>query len=548
MIEIRQVKLPVGHTEEDMRRAICKRLKGVTDFTFEIGKKSIDSRKKQELKYVYNVLVRAKNEGRILKNCAKDRDISRYIPHVYLIPKPGNTPLKYRPVIVGAGPAGLFCGLMLAKAGYQPRIIERGADVDMRVGDIEAFWRSGVLKPDSNVQFGEGGAGTFSDGKLNTLVKDKYGRNRKVLEIFVEYGAPRDILIESKPHIGTDLLRTVIKNMRHAIIEAGGSVEFHTKLVDLVLDDTGNLTGIVVERALEGGGRETIDTEVAVLALGHSARDTFYMLHAKEVEMEAKAFAIGLRIEHERDTIQRAQYGDSAEAYKLPSASYKLTYQAEDGRGVFSFCMCPGGFVVNASSEPCMLAVNGMSNHDRMERNSNSAIIVTVNPDDYEGDTPLAGIEFQRKWERAAYDCGGGKIPVQRFGDLCQGEATTSFGKIIPNTKGMYQMADLNNCLPDYVIRDIISGIHDFEKKIKGFSDEDAILAGIESRTSSPVRILRNDDFESNYKGIYPCGEGAGYAGGISSAAMDGIKVFEAIVKRYTPIIDKKRGHRDEPG
>lgn len=536
MIEIRQVKLPVGHSETALRQAIAKRLKGVSDFSYEISRKAIDSRKKQELKYVYNVLVRVKNEGQLLKRCAGDKDISEYKPVVYEHPMPGKMPLKHRPVIVGTGPAGLFCGLMLAKEGYQPRMIERGADVDVRVDDIEQFWRTGVLKPDSNVQFGEGGAGTFSDGKLNTLVKDKYGRNRKVLETFVEYGAPKDILIESKPHIGTDLLRTVIKNIRNAIIEAGGSVEFHTKLTDLVLDETGRLTGVVVERSFKENSREVIDTGVAVLALGHSARDTFYMLHDRAVDMTSKAFAIGLRIEHERTTIQRAQYGDSEAAMQLPSASYKLTYQAEDGRGVFSFCMCPGGFVVNASSEPDMLAVNGMSNHDRMERNSNSAIIVTVNPEDYEGDGPLAGIEFQRKWERAAYACGGGRVPVQRFEDLCRGEASKTFGKVIPNIKGMYQMADLNNCLPDYVIHDIIDGIRDFERKIKGFSDGDAVLAGIESRTSSPVRIVRDDDFESNYKGLYPCGEGAGYAGGITSAAMDGIKVYEAIVKKYAPI------------
>lgn len=555
MIEIRQVRLPVSHTETDLRQAVGRRLRGVRDFSYTISRKSIDSRKKHELKYVYTVLVKVENERQVLRSCARDRDISRYEPVIYQMPKPGKDKLMHRPVIAGAGPAGLFCALMLARAGYQPRLIERGADVDERVGDIEKFWETGILKPDSNVQFGEGGAGTFSDGKLNTLVKDKYGRNRKVLETFVEYGAPQDILIESKPHIGTDLLRTVIKNMRNALREAGGSVEFHTKLVDLVSDEAGGLTGIVVERATDGGdkaggtfedgnsdavgvshSREVIDTGVLVLALGHSARDTFEMLHAKGVEMTAKAFAIGLRIEHGREVIQRSQYGDSKEAMGLPAASYKLTYQAEDGRGVFSFCMCPGGFVVNASSENGMLAVNGMSNRDRGERNSNSAIIVTVNPDDYEGDGPLAGIAFQRRWERAAYDCGGGRIPVQRFADLCRKEATKAFGRITPNTKGTYRMADLNKCLPDYVIRDIIDGIQDFERKIEGFSDGDAILAGIESRTSSPVRIERNDAFESSYQGIYPCGEGAGYAGGITSAAMDGIKVFEAIVRKYAPI------------
>lgn len=538
MIEIRQVKLPIGHTEEELKMAIGRRLQGCFDFTYEISRKSIDSRKKNELKYVYNVLVRVQKEKQLLVQLKRDKDISLYNPVIYKEPEPGTLLLSERPVIVGAGPAGLFCALMLAKAGYRPRVIERGADVDTRVKDIQAFWETGVLKPDSNVQFGEGGAGTFSDGKLNTMVKDKYGRNRKVLEIFASYGAPKEILIESKPHIGTDQLRDVVKNMRNDIISHGGSVEFQTKLTDIIVDASGHLTGILVEQAGKPAVQK-IATNVLVLALGHSARDTFYMLHQKQVEMTAKAFAIGLRIEHERNTIQQSQYGNSEEAMKLPSASYKLTYQAEDHRGVFSFCMCPGGFVVNASSEPEMTVVNGMSNHDRMARNSNSAIIVTVTPEDFEGDGPLAGIAFQRKWEHAAYACGQGAVPVQRFEDLCQGRVTEAFGKITPNCKGRFRMADLNKCLPDYVIHDIISGIQDFDRKIHGFADGDAVLSGIESRTSSPVRIVRNDTFESNFQGVYPCGEGAGYAGGITSAAMDGIKVYEAIVKKYAPMTEK---------
>lgn len=539
MIEIRQIKLPVGHTDADLKLAIQKRLKDSSQFTYEISKRAVDSRKKSELKYVYHVLVSVQNEKRLLARLKNDRDISLYAPVAYTMPKQGAVPLKHRPVIVGAGPAGLFCGLMLARAGYRPWIIERGRDVDSRAADVEKFWETGILKPDSNVQFGEGGAGTFSDGKLNTLVKDKFGRNRKVLELFAEHGAPREILIESRPHIGTDKLRQVIKSMRREFLGLGGEISFSTVLKDISVVPSADKAGgnqsrvsaITIETAQ--GKTRRIPVQALVLALGHSARDTFAMLHRQGVPMEPKAFSVGLRVEHDREMIQRAQYGDSKEAMGLASASYKLTYQAKDGRGVFSFCMCPGGYVVNASSEPLMLAVNGMSNHDRMAKNSNSAIIVTVTPKDFDGNGALAGVEFQRKWERAAYVCGQGKVPVQRFGDLCAGRATAAFGSLTPNIKGQYQMADLNNCLPDYVIRDIIEGIYAFDEKIHGFANADTILAGIESRTSSPLRILRNGEFESEIRGIYPCGEGAGYAGGITSAAMDGIKVFEAIVKKY---------------
>ncbi len=540
MIEIKQIKRPVEHRESDLRAAISKRLRGVRDFSYEISREAVDSRKKTELKYVYNVLVSVKDEAGLLKRVKNDRDISRYEPVKYQMPEQGTERLSTRPVIVGAGPAGLFCGLMLSRAGYRPFIIERGRDVDSRALDVEAFWQTGVLKPDSNVQFGEGGAGTFSDGKLNTLVKDKQGRNRKVLEIFVEHGAPGEILTQSKPHIGTDKLRQVIKSIREEILKLGGEISFSTTLLDISIEA---VRGTYSQEPEPGvctitlrtpqGERKTIPVHVLVLAPGHSARDTFSMLYERKVPMEPKAFSIGLRVEHNREMIERAQYGDSQAAGKLPSASYKLTYQAKDGRGVFTFCMCPGGFVVNASSEYGMLAVNGMSNHDRMARNSNSAVIVTVRPEDFGGEGPLSGVEFQRHWERAAYQCGNGRVPVQRFSDLCQGRPTQHFGKVTPNIRGDYQMADLNQCLPDYVIHDIIEGMQDFDKHLHGFADGDTVLSGIESRTSSPLRILRGETYESSIRGLYPCGEGAGYAGGITSAAMDGIKVFEAIARRY---------------
>lgn len=540
MIEIRQLKLPVTHTEEDLRTAICRKLRSDSRFTYEISKYSIDSRRKDDLKYVYTVLVNVEDESRILKKFTRDVNVSAYKPVIYQIPQTGQEQLAHPPVIVGAGPAGLFCALMLAKAGYQPIVIERGADIDSRVEDVETFWQKGVLQPDSNVQFGEGGAGTFSDGKLNTLVKDKYGRNHKVLEIFAEYGAPKEILTDSKPHIGTDLLRTVIKNMRNDMIHAGGSIRFHTKLTDIRTDEAGNLTEAIVCTDQDGKQAEyAIPASVLVLAPGHSARDTFSMLYEHHMQIEPKPFAIGLRIMHKRQMINRAQYGDSEAAKQLPTASYKLTYQAPDGRGVFTFCMCPGGFVVNASSEPGMLAVNGMSNHDRMADNSNSALIVTVTPEDYESDHPLAGVAFQRRWEKAAYEAGNGMVPVQRFEDMKNQTITSAFGSIVPEIKGGYRMADLNKCLPDYIIHDIIMAIQDFDHKIAGFADGDAVLAGVETRTSSPVKIPRDMMFESSIHGVYPCGEGAGYAGGITSAAMDGLKIYEAIAGRYAPLTKK---------
>ncbi len=432
-----------------------------------------------------------------------------------------------RPVVVGFGPAGMFAALQLARDGRTPLVAERGMDVDTRKRTVDLFWETNVLDPQSNVQFGEGGAGAFSDGKLNTLVKDVSGRNRRVLETLVEFGAPSEILYLQKPHIGTDRLREVVREIRREIISLGGEVLFGTQLVGWDAAD-----GELREIELQGeNGRMRTPCSCMVLALGHSARDTLLMIKEKGVWMEPKAFAVGVRIEHPQEMIGRSCYG--AFYQKLPPADYKLTYQTQAGRGVYTFCMCPGGYVVNASSEPEMLAVNGMSYHSRAGENANSAIVVTVDQRDFGEDGILAGMEYQRSLERAAYQAAGGKVPIQLFGDFKEGKKSTSFGGFLPQIKGGYSFGNLRDVLPGEITAALIEGIEAFGQKRKGFNRQDAILSGVESRTSSPVRIRRGGNLQSNIRGIYPCGEGAGYAGGITSAAMDGLRVAEEIRKEY---------------
>ena len=531
MIKISQIKLPIKHTEEDMRNAVAKllKLKEKSIKAIHIVKKSIDARK-DEIKFIYTVEVEILTE---LKE--KEAAIIRQIhnPNVtitertqYEFKPNGTRKLPHRPVIVGTGPAGLFAAWLMAKYGFQPLLVERGQQVSKRVAAVEQFWKTGILNPECNVQFGEGGAGTFSDGKLNTLVKDAFHRYPLVMETFVQFGAPSDILYLNKPHIGTDKLRSVVENMRKDILTLGGEVRFDTKLTDLIIENN-QLTGIELDQ------NEKLPCEVLIPAIGHSARDTFALFLRRGLALTPKAFAIGLRIEHKQDRISRSQYGQ--EYIHLPAADYKLTHQTTSGRGVYSFCMCPGGFVVNASSEVGFLAVNGMSNYKRDEENANSAIVVTVQPEDFDGSGPLKGLEFQRKWEQAAYQAGKGNVPVQLFGDLLRNKDSVTIGNVIPNIKGNYKLTNLTGCLPGEVTEALKEGILAFDRKIKGFADEEAVLSGIESRTSSPVRIQRNDDMESNIKGIFPCGEGAGYAGGITSAAIDGIKVFEAVAGSYVP-------------
>ena len=526
MIRISQLKLPVTHSREDLEKKIEKTLRIPMSAvrSWQIVRQSVDARKKEELLYIYAIDVNTDREEQVVKR-AKNRNVALSSEPVYRFPESGSRPLKTSPVIIGEGPAGLFCGLMLARAGYRPLILERGEAVEERQKKVAAFWAGGPLDPESNVQFGEGGAGTFSDGKLNTLVKDKTGRNRKVLEIFAEFGADPAILYQAKPHIGTDVLSGIVRSIREEIIRLGGQVRFSSKVTDLTAED-GHLTGVV----LEGG--ERIPAEAVVLAIGHSARDTFQMLKDRGVPMEAKSFAVGLRIQHPQKMIDISQYGEKGAAL-LEAASYKLTCQTKGGRGVYSFCMCPGGYVVNASSEEGRLAVNGMSDHARDGENANSALIVTVTPDDFGGSGPLAGVDFQRRLEEKAYRLGGGKIPVQLYGDFSRNRESTAFGNVRPQMKGAYAFANLRELLPEALSEALMEAMTDFGKKISGFDRPDAIFAGIESRTSSPVRIPRDESLESAIGGLFPCGEGAGYAGGITSAAMDGIRVAEEIAARY---------------
>ena len=539
MIRINQLKLPVGHTQEQLAARAAKKLRIRPEEirTLAIRRQSLDARKKPELFFSYVVDAELADEARErqLVRRAGDRDVSIHEEKPYRLPKPGTAPLAHPPVIVGTGPAGLFCGLALARAGYRPVLLERGEAVDARTSRVNRFWREGVLDPDSNVQFGEGGAGTFSDGKLNTLVKDTYGRNQAVLRIFVEFGADPSILYVSKPHIGTDVLSRIVKAIREEILRLGGEVRFESRMTDVEVQD-GRARSVLVN------GGERIPAEALVLALGHSARDTFQTLYDRGIPMEAKAFAMGLRIQHPQRMIDISQYGRAA-GDELGPASYKVTRQVSTGRGVYSFCMCPGGYVVNASSEPGRLAVNGMSYHDRAGENANSALIVTVSPADYaafaggmaEGH-PLAGIAFQRELEARAYSLGKGRIPVQLFGDFAEGKPSGGFGEVGPAFKGEWTFGNLREILPGCISSSLSEAMGAFGHMIKGFDRPDAILAGVESRTSSPVRILRDDRMESAVKGIFPCGEGAGYAGGITSAAMDGLKTAEELIRRYAPL------------
>ncbi len=546
MLVIRQVKLRYNHTEKALVDAILKQLKIPMQELLEwkIDKKSIDARKKPEVYIIYSFLVKVINESGVIKKNKKavaQGMLDYYQQKSYDYLPRGEEQMKVPPIVIGSGPSGLLCAYQLAMHGYKPILLERGASVEDRMKDVQEFWDTGRLRANSNVQFGEGGAGTFSDGKLNTGTKDAFGRNRYVLELFVANGAPKNILYDSKPHIGTDILIEVVRNIRNKIIELGGRVEFKSQVTDIhtTKDSNGD---ICIEKIIVNK-EKVFESEVVVLAIGHSARDTFELLHEKKVPMEAKSFAVGVRIEHPQDMIDQSQYGMESNEF-LPPASYKLATNLDSGRGVYSFCMCPGGYVVNASSEENHLAVNGMSYHKRNGKHANSAIVVTVTPEDYNNDTektshhnhPLSGMYFQRQLERTAHRCGNGKIPVQYFKDFCQNKIGKGIYKdYLPQMKGEYSFGNLRDIFPPSINRDLESGIKNFGRKIRGFDFDYAILSGVESRTSSPVKIPRNQDCESEVKGLYPCGEGAGYAGGITSAAVDGIKVFESISGKYKP-------------
>ena len=558
MIKVDRIKLPVTHDEASLK----KKLEGILQlnryckgsntprYSYRIIRRSLDARRKPELFYVFSVTVTLDKllEEKILKH-SRSSFISRYEPVEYSIPEPlGDIELKGRPVIAGSGPAGLFCAYLLCRRGYAPLVIERGEDVDKRTAAVREFWNTGILKHNSNVQFGEGGAGTFSDGKLNTGVNDKKGRNRFVLDTFVDFGAPEETAYDAKPHLGTDMLVNIVRSMREYIIKHGGSFEFETLMTDIETDEN-EITAVIVRRTgsdnycdklnnstetfKDTGDIFRIETNCLVLAIGHSARDTFYMLKAKGINMVRKNFAVGLRIQHPQEMIDDCQYGKDHDS-NLPPADYKLTNHTNNGRDVYSFCMCPGGYVVNASSEEGRLAVNGMSYSGRDSLVANSAIIVSVGDEDFGSDDVLAGMEFQRRLEERAYDLGEGCVPVQKYGDYKNNTVSTGAGDMVPRIKGAYKLANLRDLLPEDINNAIIETVDKFGYTMEGFDRPDAILAGVESRTSSPVRILRDDEFMGSIAGLYPCGEGAGYAGGITSAAMDGIKVAEMIMSRYS--------------
>ena len=521
MIRVRQVKVPLSD-KDNIKLYLLRKLK-ISDnelIDYEIVKESIDARH-DNIYYIYEIDASLINEDIILSK--GDNDIIIKPDESFRFVISGTKKLENRPVIVGAGPAGLFAGYMLALNGYNPIILERGEKVEDRVKSVEDFFEGKKLNINSNVQFGEGGAGTFSDGKLNTLVKDKLFIGKKVFEILVEHGAPQDILYKKNPHIGTDLLRNVIINIRNSIIKLGGEFRYNTLMTNIICEDN-RIKGVILNN------KETLNCDILILAIGHSSRDTFKMLYDNNLFMEPKPFAIGVRIEHLQEWINQNQYGKYASL--LPPASYKLTYKASNGRGVYSFCMCPGGFVVNASSFNEMLAINGMSNHKRDTKNANSALVVTISPKDY-GDHPLDGIKYQQELESKAYHALNGLIPQQLYKDFKNNKISREYGIIKSITKGQTGFYNLNDILPSYVIDSLKEAIEYFGKKIKNYNHDDVVLSAIESRTSSPVRIPRDDNYLSNIYGLYPCGEGAGYAGGITTSAMDGIKVALKIGEMY---------------
>ena len=533
MIRITELPLPLDHPDEALRAAIVRRL-GIADadlLGFEVFRRGYDARRKNSvIVFVYTIDLSARDEAAILRRLAHDRQVGRAPDTSYHPVGQAPAGLQERPVIVGFGPCGLFAALILAQAGFRPLVLERGREVRRRTRDTWALWRRNTLDPESNVQFGEGGAGLFSDGKLYSQIKDPKFYGRKVMQEFVRAGAPAEILCVSKPHIGTFRLTGIVTAMREEILALGGEVRFESRVVDLLLED-GQVEGVV----LDGG--EVVRGRHVVLALGHSARDTVRMLHRRGVRIEAKPFAVGLRIEHPQSLIDKARLGPFAGHPALGAADYKLVHHASNGRAVYSFCMCPGGTVVAATSEVGRVVTNGMSQYSRKERNANAGIVVGVTPEEDFPGGPLAGIELQERLESLAFELGGSdySAPVQRVGDFIRGVASTGLGSVVPSYKPGVKPGDLAPLLPRCVTEAIREALPAFGRQIRGFDGDDAVLTGVETRTSSPVRVTRDPlTMQSlNVRGLYPAGEGAGYAGGILSASVDGIKAAEAIIRSF---------------
>ena len=531
MIRISNIKLGINEDLSIIKKLVLKKLsiKENELIKYYIFKESIDARKRGKIEFVYTVDVQVKHEESLLKK--KLKDVVKITETKYIGVEVGTEKLKNRPVIIGSGPAGLFAALLLAQKGYSPILLERGLDVDNRTKDINDFWNNRKFKGNSNVQFGEGGAGTFSDGKLTTRIKDI--RCRKVLEELVNFGSPDEILYSYKPHVGTDILKGVVKNIRNEIIRLGGEVRFDSKVTDIKIENN-SIKSITIN------DKEIIDSQVVILAIGHSARDTYRMLHKRGVRIIQKPFAIGARIEHPQELINKSQYKGFYNHPRLGAADYRLIEHTSNSRTAYTFCMCPGGSVIASASNEFEVVTNGMSEHARDEVNANSAFLVNVVPEDFGSDDPLAGLNFQEKYERLGFELGGKNYnaPVQLVGDFLNNKISTSLGNVEPSYKPGYEFVDLRECLPQFVTDTMKEALVSLDRNLHGFSMHDAVLTGVETRSSAPVRIVRNEEtLESiNTINLYPCGEGAGYAGGIVTAAVDGIKCAEKIIQKYSNI------------